>query len=223
MKKGFLEEDIKLLANISGYSYVDNKMSEIKSVNNQAEQWEHQLNLFINPHLAKALIEVLQAKQKQIDSSLKRNEISSEEFHKLVRNLEDVRRNIARLTSTNTVHATRLEARKAFRLDTKESYSTPKKKKRNSAATLHRFSLDRKFKQMYHLDNLFHSILLQVWNIHTTLISVGIGLHVGRIVQADAQKTSCSFQCSSVSSESMVTSSYSNGWHCMSCKSKFVD
>jgi hypothetical protein len=56
----------------------------------------------VNPNVARALVEVLKAKQKQIAVSLKRDQITSEEFERLKGNLETVRKQLSNSTSANT-------------------------------------------------------------------------------------------------------------------------
>lgn len=85
-----------------GFSYVDNKISELNTVNQvsiflylslkAAERDHEQLNLLLNPQMARALVEVLQAKQIQISTSYAKKEISYDDFEKLQFTMEKVKR-----------------------------------------------------------------------------------------------------------------------------------
>jgi len=146
---GFDSKELELLAAVAGFSYVDNKMSEINTVNQAAEQQSEQLNLLLNPHMTRALVEILHAKQLQINSSYARKEINVLDFEKLQNTLESVRQNISKMTSANTIHATKAAARTMYR-------------RKNPFGSFHRStaSISKTFQTLFHVDDLFQNCIL---------------------------------------------------------------
>lgn len=71
------------------YSYVNNKIMEIGTVKEEVER--SKLSLEDNPRAVAALIEVLTAKQKQIQRALDREKINKQDHNKLLERLNQVR------------------------------------------------------------------------------------------------------------------------------------
>jgi len=89
------------------FTYVGNKRKEIDQVKQQALNLKNNLNLFYNPSLVRALMEVLQAKEMQILRAREAGDISDTELQQLLTSLKDARATIARCVNSNTVRITR--------------------------------------------------------------------------------------------------------------------
>ncbi|KAH3765038.1 hypothetical protein Pelo_3083 [Pelomyxa schiedti] len=85
--------------------YASNKFMEIGSVTATAAQNRTQLNLLFNPRFARALFEILGAKQQQINTAFKQTLITEEDCKHLIQSLDSARCEIARMAKINTLKA----------------------------------------------------------------------------------------------------------------------
>ncbi len=98
---------IRAMVQSGEYTYLANKMTEINEVREQARKLSHRLNLFYNPSMVRAVMEVLKAKEFQINKALANADIDHESFAQLTSTIHSVRRTITRQTNSNTVRITR--------------------------------------------------------------------------------------------------------------------
>jgi hypothetical protein len=89
------------------YTYLASKMSEIAQVKMQTLSVMGKLNLVYNPSLVRAIVEILRAKELQIDRARAAQQLDAEAHSQLAASIAEVRTIIARKTNTNTVSSAR--------------------------------------------------------------------------------------------------------------------
>jgi len=94
------------------FTYVTSKMNEIESVKKQALHLKQQLNIYFNPTLVRAVLEILKAKEVQIERALDLGQLERKEFEQLLKSIEEVKGIIVEWTNSNTVHSARRALRR---------------------------------------------------------------------------------------------------------------
>lgn len=111
------------------YTYVKTKLTEIRQVKQHAVLLSSRLNLFYNPSLVRAILEVVGAKESQIKKAVSRGDLDAAAQGELYNALDEVRTLIAACTNANTLKTTRRVMRRtrtigSVFMDPDKEYST---------------------------------------------------------------------------------------------------
>ena len=92
------------------FTYVTNTMGEIQVVRRQAMELSAKLNLFYNPSLVRAVLEVLRAKEIQVSHAHEQGNLDAEAVVVLCDSIQEVRQMVMERCNVNTARS----AQRAF-------------------------------------------------------------------------------------------------------------
>jgi len=127
----------------------------IHHVRKAADEWKSKLNLLGNPTVVRALVEIVNAKQTQIQLAFKREEISNFDYDRLVASLSSVRSQIAKSTHLNTLKSAQIKTRRLKLL------------RRSRLLDVTYFDIssvvkDQEFKEVFNIDEFVQNCYLRV-------------------------------------------------------------